>query len=72
MKFADCQKIKYNYGSKLYSDEKIDEIIQLFYTLKDNRSSVIAEKVGLRPCQVLGILDRYDSNVIKYKRKNYE
>ena len=69
MKLSERQKMKYKYGSKLYSDEKIDEIIELFYTLNDNRSSVIAEKVGLRPCQVLGILNRYDDNTIKYERE---
>lgn len=67
MTFSERQKINYRYGSKLYSNETIDKVIELFYTLKDNRSSVIAEKVGLKVSQVLGILNRYDENVKKYE-----
>ena len=45
MKLKERQKIVYKYNSKIHSDETIDKVIELFYTLKDNRSGVIAEMV---------------------------
>ncbi len=69
MKLVDRQKMNYRYGSKLYSNETIDKVIELFYTLKDNRSSVIGDKVGLSGSQVLGILNRYDDNTKKFERE---
>lgn len=72
MKLKDRQQNIYKYGSKIHSDEMIDRVIELFYTLKDNRSSIIAEKTGIKPYQVLGIINRYDENVIKYERERDE
>lgn len=69
MKRKDRQKTIHRYNSKIHTDETIDKVINLFYTEKDNRSSVIAEMTGLKPCQVLKILDRYDDNVKKYERE---
>ena len=69
MKLSDRQKTIHRYNSKIHSDETIDKVIELFYTLKDNRSSVIAKKAGVKPYQVLSILDRYDDNTIKYERE---
>lgn len=69
MKIKDRQQRIYKYNSKLYSDETIDKVIELFYTLKNNSSGEIGKLVGLKGYQVLGILDRYDDNVKKYERE---
>ena len=69
MKLSQRKQMVYKYGSKLYSNEMIDKVIELFYTLKDNRSSVIGDKVGLSGSQVLGILNRYDDNTKKFERE---
>ena len=69
MKLKDRQNIVYKYGNKIHSDETIDNVIRLFYTLRDNRSSVIAEKTGIKPYQVLEILNRYDDNTKQFERE---
>ena len=69
MKLSERQKTIHRYNSKIHSDETIDEVIRLFYTLKDNRSSVIAEKAGVKTYQVLQILNRYDDNTLKFERE---
>ena len=68
MKLSDRKKIIHKYGSKTHTDEKIDEVIDLFYTLKDNRASIIAEKAGIKSYQVLEILNRYDDTARNYER----
>ena len=69
MKLVDRQKTIHRYNSKIHSDETIDNVINLFYTEKDNRSSEIAKKAGVKPYQVLEILNRYDDSTIKYERE---
>lgn len=69
MKLSERKERIYKYGSKLHSNEIIDKVIELFYTLKDNRASVIGKEVGLSPKQVLRILDIYDDNVKNYNEK---
>lgn len=69
MKLKDRQNIVYKYGSKIHSDETIDKVIELFYTLKDNGSVAIAKIVGLKPHHVLNILNKYDDNTIKFERE---
>lgn len=69
MKLKERQERIYKYGSKVHSDETIDTVIELFYTLRDNRSSVIAEKTGIKPYQVLEILNKFDDNAIKFERE---
>lgn len=67
MKLSQRKERTYKYGSKIHSEETIDKVIELFYTLKDNRSSVIAEKTGVKTFQVLEILNRYDDNTKKFE-----
>ena len=69
MKLSERQQMKYKYGSKIHSDETIDKVIELFYTLKDNGSVTIAKIVGLKPHHVLNILNKYDDNTIKFERE---
>ena len=69
MKLKERQKIVYKYNSKIHSDETIDKVIELFYTLKDNRSGVIAEMVGIKAFQVLKILNQFDDNVKKFEKE---
>lgn len=68
MKLSERKERIYKYGSKLYFNETIDKVIELFYTLKDNRTSVIGKEVGLNSRQVSGILDRYDDNVKNFQK----
>lgn len=69
MKLKERQKIVYKYNSKIHSDETIDKVIELFYTLKDNRSGVIAEMVGIKAFQVLKILNQFDDNVKNFDKE---
>lgn len=69
MKLSERKQKIYKYGSKIHSDETIDEVIRLFYTEKDNRSSEIAKKAGVKPYQVLEILNKFDDNTLKYERE---
>ena len=69
MKLSERKQRIYKYNSKIHTDEKIDEVIDLFYTLKDNRASIIAEKAGIKPYQVLKILNRYDNNTKQFERE---
>ena len=68
MKLSERKQRIYKYNSKIHTDEKIDEVIDLFYTLKDNRASIIAEKAGIKSYQVLEILNRYDDTARNYER----
>lgn len=57
------------YGDKLHSDVVIRRVLHLFYNLKDNRISVIAKIVEIKPHQVTRILIKHDPKVKNRDRK---
>ena len=61
-------RLRTKYESTVHSDETIDKVIELFYTLKDNRSSVIAEMAGIKTFQVSKILNKYDKATKEFEK----